>query len=359
MKIGLVVPANLYFAPYVRIYTNFLDKTSIDYDVINWDRDRIEDSGAISFFCKTSKDDSKFRKLFNYCRFSLFVIKKIKQNSYDKLIVFTPQLSMFLYLFLRRHYKKAFILDYRDLSIEQKSMFIFSKVLKISGLIVVSSPGFKKNLPIGYDYILSHNFDIDNLLDIESSVKNQINNLFENPKIVISTIGGIRDYVQNKEIITAFQNDLRFTLNFIGKGPSAEALKMFSEENMIGNVSFIGFYKKEEEPQYLLQSDFLNIYYPSKNSHSLALSNRFYNALIYKRPMIVTSNSVQGDYVEKYKLGVVIDSCDDVKEKIIAYKNHFSDRQFLNSANLLLDEFKKDYYVFENELKVFMNITLN
>lgn len=359
MKIGLIVPANLYFAPYVKIYTKVLDKMSIDYDIINWDRDGIEDSGVISFFHKTSKEDGKLKKLFNYCRFSLFVIKKIKHNKYSKLIVFTPQLSIFLYLFLKKHYKKAFVLDYRDLSIEQKSMFVFNKVLKISGLIVVSSPGFKKYLPSGYDYILSHNFDIDNLLNMESSVKDQISNPFNGNEIIISTIGGIRDYIQNKEIITTFQNDLRFNLNFIGRGPSAESLKTFSKENIIKNVFFVGFYKKEEESKYIFQSDFLNIYYPSIKSHSSALSNRFYNALIYKRPMIVTTHSVQGDYVEKYELGLAIDNCAELKEKIIEYKEKFNYDQLVDKSNILLDEFKNDYYVFEQKIKEFMNKTLN
>ena len=39
MKIGLILPGNIWFCPYVNIYTQILDKENVDYDLISWNRD--------------------------------------------------------------------------------------------------------------------------------------------------------------------------------------------------------------------------------------------------------------------------------------------------------------------------------
>ena len=38
MKLGLLLPTNIYFCPYVKIYTDIFDKYSIQYDIIYPDK---------------------------------------------------------------------------------------------------------------------------------------------------------------------------------------------------------------------------------------------------------------------------------------------------------------------------------
>ena len=73
------------------------------------------------------KNDSMFRfnKLLPYLMYLKFIKKIINENNYNKLIVFGPQLGIFLYPFLLNKYKKKFIFDFRDLSIEQLPFFKF------------------------------------------------------------------------------------------------------------------------------------------------------------------------------------------------------------------------------------------
>lgn len=355
MRIGLILPTNLYFAPYCKIYTNILDEINIEYDLITWDRESIGDKEGIVYKRKSPKSASKFVKLFDYYLYSRFVTKILKRKKYDKIIVFGPQIGLFIYSFLKKHYLKNFLFDYRDLSIEQSLPNKFNKLLSISSVICISSPGFKKCLPPGYNYILSHNLDIKNLRESLKLNQTPINDTKRVKSIEISTIGGIRDFEQNQEIINSFKNEPNFILKFIGKGIAEDDLKEYCKTNDIHNVEFSGFYKKNEEADFYKNADFINIYYPKILSHETAISNRFYNALIYKKPMIVTNSSIQGDFIEKFDLGLSISNCENLKKQIEEYTNNFDEFLFARNCNLLLLEFENDYNYFKFELIKYLN----
>lgn len=119
MKVALILAGNYWFAPYAKIYEEVLIELSINYDIISWDRDGTNNEKIISFKAFSDFKKSRFGKLFDYLRYKKFVIKKVKENKYDKLVVFGPQMGILLYEFLRKNYSKNFFLDYRDLSIEQ------------------------------------------------------------------------------------------------------------------------------------------------------------------------------------------------------------------------------------------------
>jgi hypothetical protein len=349
MKIGLLLPANIWLCPFVKIYTDVLQNNNIDYEIIFFNRDGIDgmEEQGIAFNYSVKQSRNKFSKILPYLKYALFLTRTIKKNKYDKLIVFGPQIGIFLYWFLKKHYKNNFILDYRDLSIEQTFKRIFRKLLSVSCLNAISSPGYLKCLPTEFQYIISHNFDIK--LVRESLEKNIfVNNPSE--KIHVLTIGGIRDYIANISVVDALSNKNNFRLDFVGKGSTSNLIEQYVENNQIDNIFFSGYYKKEDEGKYIKDCSMLNIFFPKIISSSTILSNRFYLALVYKKPMIVTSNSTQGDYVEKYNLGLSIDNTDDLDVKIQNYLEHFDADLFCKNCNLLLKEFVKDYSVFEKSI---------
>ena len=130
------------------------------------------------------------------------------------------------------------------------------------------------------------------------------------------TIGGIRDYEANVQVINAIKESDIYSLSFVGRGESSEPLSNYCRRNDVKNVSFVGFYKKEEEAGYIMRADFINIFYPRRLSHDTAVSNRFYNSLIYKRPMITTANTTQGDYATNYKIGIALEDCCDLVNQL-------------------------------------------
>ena len=95
----------------------------------------------------------------------------------------------------------------------------------------------------------------------------------------VLTIGAIRDYKANIEVLKALANKAGFKMRFIGKGDDATKLKEYSKQNNVNNVIFKGFYQKPEESSYVRSCTFMNIFYPRVITHDTALSNRFYNSL--------------------------------------------------------------------------------
>lgn len=349
MKIGLVLPGNIWFSPYVKIYTDILDRKNINYEIISWNRDGSDPESATAFNTHIIAQN-RLNKLLPYFNYIKFIKRTITKNKYDKIIVFGPQLGILLFYFLKKYYRKKFILDYRDLSIEQLPglKIIFKKLLSLSGLNVISSLGFKNYLPQS-DYLISHNLNFENFSKQESS-----KDIFQKESINILTIGSIRDYESNLEVIKSLGNKPNINLYFVGKGDVSALLEDYVNQNEIKNVIFHGFYQKFEEEKFIKAADFLNIYYPRIKSHKSAMSNRFYNSLLYKRPMIVTNDSIQGDFVEKFNLGISLENCDHLNDEILEFKKNFNFKNFDFSADELLNFFQEDYLYFRNKINAFL-----
>ena len=353
MKLGLILSKNIWFTPYVKIYTTILDQHQVDYEIVSWNKDGTESNCGIQFQNRLSDQSNNIKKFYHYFKYKKFLERIIKERKYDKLIIFDAQLGIFLSNFLEKYYKKKYIFDYRDLSIEQKKVFKapFQRAVENSFSTMISSPGFKKCLPKGFNYILSHNFNIEHVK--KALEENAIP--IKNKPYVILTIGGIRDYSSNIEVVNALANKENYLLSFVGKGYAAELIKSYALKEKISNILFEGYYPKEKEKDYIVDSTFINIYYPKIISHSTAISNRFYNSLIFKRPMIVTKDSTQGDLCEKYNLGLSIENCNDLEININKFIKELDYKKFCSNCNNLLKEFLEDYIVFEKTICEFIN----
>ena len=355
MRIGLLLPLNISFAPYLRIYTHILDQLDgVEYDIIYPDKKGLHEPAKHRFDVRTEDRVSKLKKVVYYYRYSRFLIRVLKQERYDKLIVFGQQVAVFIHRYLEKEYKGRFIMDYRDLGLDQKFKGIFGRILDACAHIVISSPGFKKYLPERDDYFLSHNFDIDILKAALDDVRTVPYQLSRNEgKLEVLTIGSIRDYDQNSAVIAALANDERFHLTFAGRGYAAADLELFAKEQRVENIVFTGYYDKSTEPDIIKRATFLNIFYPRRPTHETAISNRFYNSLIFRKPMITTIGTIQGDYTERYGLGLAIQSADGLADRLEKYFESFDAVEFEQQRTRLLREFKSDYDLFENMVKTF------
>lgn len=350
-KVALVVSNNVWFCPYVYIYTDLLKTRHVDYDIISWNRNGKKEDAIQYNYTPTSR--SPLMLLWAYRKFASFVKKTIKKDGYDRLIVFTSQLGIFLCDFLKQEFEGRYIFDFRDLSLEQKVYFKrpFLMVLRNSFANVISSPGFKKYLPSGFSYILSHNFNVET---VRKAFDEQEEMELNRNSIDVLTIGGIRDYETNVQVMEHLLNVEGFTVRFVGEGPSAADLQKRAEELNASNVYFEGYYPKEKEKVYVSEASFLNIFYPRKPSHDTAISNRFYNSLIYRKPMITTKHTTQGDYAELYKVGLALESCENLPYILKSYLETMDMQQFCQNSNQLLADFLKDYEVWEKMVLEFI-----
>ena len=330
-------------APHLRIYSNYFDKKGIDYDTISWDRTGDTEADEFTYRHIAQYKESTLTRFKEYYKFAKFIKKLVRKYKYEKLVVISPQVALFIPFFLKWEYSGRYIFDYRDLSIEQKTPFkpLMKMVLNHSFANVISSPGFKKYLPSGYKYVLSHNFNIDLVKEAMDSVSIPL----PQGDIKILTIGAIR-FDANYEVLDSLGDKDGIELDFVGKGGAAPVLERYVSNKGFNNVFFKGKYDKKDENDIIKKHSMINIFYPNWPSHISALSNRFYNSLINKRPMIVTKGGEQGNYAEKYGVGLAVESCEGLADKVKEYVATLDFEEYTENCNKLLREFVEDYNKF-------------
>ena len=339
--------------PYVNTYRRIFDKLGCSYDVILWDRDGSDVSAPIRYSSGKANLDNPVVKAWHYLRYADFIRKAILENGYDRLVVSGPHLAILLSSILRKRYKGRYVIDYRDISVEQHLLLggVYSKVLKNSFCNVISSPGFREHLPREYGYLVSHNFDYNVAC---SSLKDSLPLWKAGSVIDVLTIGYIRNYNSNVRIIQALGGDEGYRLKFVGRGEAAHALESYARANGLDNVEFSGFYEKKDEAAIVDGCDFINIFFPNDVVHSAIMSNRFYLALIHKKPVIVSGGSVQAAFVKEYGLGVVTDGGEGLSDEIGRYLSTFDYAEFCNRCNRLLALFVKEHQSLERALADFV-----
>ncbi len=351
MRVAIIIPSVHWNCPYADIYARLFERHGVDYDIISFNRKLDKEDTKHHFDYGLSNSSGAFKKLIAVARYCFFVKRVLSKENYDRLIIFSSQLGIGLLHTLLKKYKRRYIFDYRDLSIEQHLKYPLKKLLDGSYMNVISSPGFKRALPKGYDYNICHNFNVS---VAEKALQEENGDGWRKDKKHILTIGGIRDYEANVQVINAIKDSDDYSLSFVGRGESSEPLSNYCKENGINNVSFVGFYKKEEEAGYIKKSDFINIFYPRRLSHDTAVSNRFYNSLIYKKPMITTADTTQGDFAANYKIGIALEDCSDLINQLEVFQKENDFASYAKRCDELLSSFIAEQRLFEKKVLEFV-----
>lgn len=310
MKIGIVLPSNITYAPYFRIYEKLLNQAGLEFDLIYWNRDLIEESTngrKFSYDVKDKVNSGDWKKCFKYISFSKFVKSKLSSLAYDRVFFLGTNAATVVILsdYLEKKYKNRYWIDIRDYTYEKYSFYYnrLENAIKSAHTVAISSNGYREFLPDA-NYIGVHNID---MLNIEKSLglKNKIKDSFDNP-IRISFIGLVRYFDQNKKLINILGNDARFLLQFYGK--NSEVIREYCDSKGITNVDFEGRFAPEETANYYIKTDIINNIYGSDDiAVTTALSNKLYFAAALNLPILVSKDT----YVEKistqYGFGYSID----------------------------------------------------
>ncbi|MBP1594183.1 MAG: hypothetical protein H6Q12_1201 [Bacteroidetes bacterium] len=350
MKVAIVIPSDINSAPYLQYYADVLKRKEIPYHFISWNRkgsnDSLQCENNIVYTLESAETMPLYRKYIDYLRFSVFVRKELESGNYEFVIVHTIQASLFLGKYLKKHFNNRYIIDIRDYS---KLLTIyknrFHQYLKCSALNCVSSPGFLSWLPGDTEFIVSHNLRSDSVCSDYKYVP------FDKNNIRILTIGQLRDYSTNSRIIDAFGDKSAVLLLFAGNGNAKESLEELVLQRKYRNVLFTGRYKKEEENGIVKEADFINILLPTGVHDVNIMSNRFYLAVIHRKPMIVNKESIQARYVEKYRLGVVVKEQDNISEKLMQYIDLFDADIFNEGCDLITKEISSEILLFEKKVE--------
>ena len=243
-KIAVVLGSNIHWAPYFYKYESIFSKKNINFDLILWNREGLNENtigNIISYNKKDKSCDHNFFKVFKFFAFARFTKKVIKNNKYEKIVFLglhgcAPVLNV---RYFSNNYKQKFWLDIRDYHYEWFKPYynLEKKLINNSYKTVISSTGFKKFLP-SFNYGVVHNIDSN----IETIFKNF--KKIPSEKIRISFIGNVRYYEENVKLLNLLKNDDRFVLQYFGA--NSNHLMDYCTKNNILNVEFYGRFPYEK-----------------------------------------------------------------------------------------------------------------
>ncbi|MBQ8583920.1 MAG: hypothetical protein IJ488_04845 [Clostridia bacterium] len=352
--VGLVVPANIKYAPYVQYYINELQKSNVKYEVISWDRLGLDESVDHSFNFITS-DGNRKRVLLGYFGFANFVKRIVKKRKYDKLVVFTVAAAFFIRHVLNGKYKNNFIFDIRDDSpIARKFSSAIDKLCHNAYQVVTSSENFKKWIPV--NPIIGHNADKSMIMSHYSD--NCTNETRDQYAIVFA--GMLIEGEINIELVRQFANSPKVRFGFVGKENEAKReLAAVCRKEKIENIFYQGVYDKRDIVDiYRNNADYVNIVRCKSEVNKNAVPNKLYDAIISGKPVLVLRhNEAIVRYVEKYNLGVIIDEVEreHILAKIAEYETRvLSEDGFAIGRKCFLDSVLGEIHQFENLVREFV-----
>lgn len=338
--------------PYVQYYENCLRSAGIAYDIILWNRRSQAVPSADNHFVFESKTGkSKFSKIIPFLRWRVFVLNILKKNPYHRIIVLTTLPGILLMDKLLGPYQKRYWFDIRDFTYESLPPYkkAVASLVKQSLITSISSEAFATFLPPCDHIVLTHNITNDTAAQEHCSLDPAARELS------IAFVGGIQYFQQNKQLIMQFAAHPRFRLKYIGKVHPGCDLEGFCREQGVTNVSFAPSYRNEEKPEIYRSIDIINSIYGSDSPIvKLALPNKLYDCILFKKPILVSKGTFLADIVREYGIGLAVDiDHDNIPELLEAYLHRFDPQKFEDGCRRLLHKVREETALFHKTITQF------
>ena len=119
--------------------------------------------------------------------------------------------------------------------------------------------------------------------------------------------------------------------------------------------TFKGEFNNKDKPEIYKDIDIINALYGNESLEvQTALPNKLYDAIVFKKPMIVSKGTYLSELVEKYKIGIAVDFKENFYEVIEKYINEFNSHEFDKNANILLYKVLCDQKNIKEKVKYFI-----
>lgn len=341
--------------PYGASYLSILRNNGIPHDIIYWNRDsdgeNIFSDGEIFFNLECKLGGKKIKKIFKMLKYARFIRSILKSKKYSKVIILTTVPGMFTFDILLKGYRNKYIFDIRDYTNESNKIYYYIEklLIKHSYTTVISSEGFKKFLPQNRNYIKTHN--ISNQSDIE----NVVQNIKLKKQLVIGFVGNVRYEHENELLIEQLKNNSKYRIGYWGKISNSFNIESVKAKTNATNISFFGPFINEDKKNIYNNIDFINAIYGTDGLEvTTAVPNRFYDAIIFKKPIITSKGTYLGELVEKSGLGIAVDIKEDNLELLLSnYIASFDPEVFLKRCDDLWGSIILDQEQFNKEVTRF------
>ncbi|MDD3409217.1 MAG: hypothetical protein PHY12_00250 [Eubacteriales bacterium] len=348
--IGIICIIDLEYIPYLTKYTDYFDSVNEQYEIIYWKRMNTESQTkykTIPYDRSTELATPKNKKFTSFWGYSKFVNKKIRQRKYDKLVVLSTLMGGLIRGLLVNEYQNRFIFDIRDYTYERYRLFkkIEEQIISSSCFTAISSEGYLEFLPPSKKYVLCHNF-----LKSEIDEKRKFKKSDVLP-LELTFIGAVRHFDLDKKVVDEFSKDERFKIVFHGYGASYCRLSTYCQDKP---VLLTGKYDRKDKERLLNSSDIINSYYDENDiANRFALSNKFYDAAIYRKPLWANPDTYIGQLAITKGIGI---NCKI--EPALMYKQYCDivPEIFEESCKNVVKEIIRDDDLFLQRLRCFIEI---
>ena len=317
--IALVFCGDLKYCPYITRYIERFDAANVAYRVYFWNRSGFELHLPENYVCDEAASDlnkGTFWKLLDFIRFRKWLNGRLDYDAPDKIVALSTLTGVLLGKRLYRK-KNSYIFDIRDYSYEYIKLFysIEKKVIKNSFFTAISSKGFQKFLP-EHEYVIAHNFNRE---DMNGNYKFKQTD----GKIHFVWNGVIRFFDYQRQYLDALKNDPRFEIVFHGDGPESAKYKKYCRAHGFNNVAFTGTYSNDNKGFLLENAQFLNnsygYLYGAGDKLRYAVSNRFYDGMIYHIPQLVEPEGYKSEWTLNSGLGVNFSADSELADKLYEF----------------------------------------
>lgn len=351
MKILIMGFSKIKYMPYMNFYFDNIDKAEHEVHILYWNRDlqnedlsKYKECAFHEFKCYQEDDVCKLSKITSFAKYRKFAKRILMNEKFDFVFILHSLTGVLVADVLKKCYRDKYIFDYRDSTYEKFAPFkkVIANIVKNSRATFVSSDAFRKFLPVDSSKKIytSHNILIDSLFYRDEKAMHGV----PSDKIRIAFWGVIRNEQINKEIIRKISADNRFELHYYGREQQvALKLKAYVAEINAENVFFHGEYTPEQRYEFVRQTDIIhNIYYD--NNMMLAMSNKYYDGLIFRIPQICMIKSFMGECAVKAGIGFMCNPYDvDFTELVYMYYQKLVPNEFDRKCDVELRRVMEEY----------------
>ena len=282
--------------------------------ILAWNRKQqfVKEKYVITYNDNTGYKN-KLKKLFGLIRFFAFIKKNVGNNSaFIHLIDF----SCLCYLLYSRTPRVVY--EVYDIKFLKNPILNFIRtfiekfiIINFVDSIALASPHFKyyyqSSLKFQRKIVIINNKPKEADFSYEKMKNSKIQP--EDSNFKIAFIGSVRHYEILKNLIISISQLSRTKLAICGDGPDLMELKHFVKQNSYSSfVNFTGRFQTNDLPMLYSNADVIWAAYPFENSNvKLAVSNKYFESLISRKPIIVSKNTKIGDMVLSNKAGLIVD----------------------------------------------------
>jgi hypothetical protein len=283
----------------------------IEISVCTWNRDDrpVLKDDVFSFYIFGRKADygqpvAKLKGIIPYFKFLKSVNNEIKPD----IIIASHWDVLALVSLIKRKEQKVI---YENLDMPTASNPVFRSILRsieMASLKKVSAIIFASRFfEECYKKVEKKKIVIENL-PFKNVVMRTNTHTYESDKLKVSFIGTLRYFDVMKNLIDGVK-ELPVEILFWGDGPDLNLFKDYSADNP--DVKFFGKYDYKTIADIYALSDIVWAVYPSLDYNvKYAISNKFYECLLFNKPGVFAKNTMLGDLVETDQIGYTVDPYD-------------------------------------------------